>query len=197
LRIAEHGYISPIHADAAFYPVYPTLIAGLGWVFGGHYVLAGVVISLVASLAAFFLLHRVAEDRLGAEGARRAVLYLAVFPMSLFLIAVYSESVFLLLTVAAFLLAERGKWLGAWRAPALAIMARVVGLALVPALLIMAWRSRDRRRAVGGGVIPTVVFALYPVYLDWRTGDGWSFLHSQGLWHRHFSAAGPLGGIWD
>src|SRR5262249_53219628 len=117
--------------------------------------------------------------------------------MSLFLIAVYSESVFLLLTVAAFLLAERGKWLGAWGATALAIMTRVVGLALVPALLIMALRSRDRRRAVGGVVIPTVVFALYPVYLDWRTGDGWSFLHSQGLWHRHFSAAGPLGGIWD
>ena len=197
LRIAEHGYVSPVHADAAFYPLYPTLIAGLGFVLGDHYVLAGVLISLAASLGAFLLLHRLAEERLGAEGARRAVLYLAVFPMSLFLIAVYTESLFLLLTILAFLAAERGKWLGAWTATALAIITRAVGLALVPALLVIAWRSRDRRRAIAGILLPAAVFALYPVYLDWRTGDGWSFLHSQGLWHRHFSRAGPLGGIWD
>jgi hypothetical protein len=197
LRIAEHGYVSPVHGDAAFYPLYPTLIAGLGYVLGDHYVLAGVLISLAASLGAFYLLHRIAEERLGAEGARRAVLYLAVFPMSLFLLAVYTESLFLLLTIVAFLAAERGKWLGAWAATATAVMTRVVGLALVPALLFIAWRSPDRRRAIAGVLLPTAVFALYPVYLDWRTGDGWSFLHSQGLWHRHFSYAGPLGGIWD
>ena len=63
------------------------------------------------------LLYRLAEDRLGAEGARRAVLYLAVFPMALFLGAVYSESLYLLLAIAAFLLAERGRFLGAGSSP--------------------------------------------------------------------------------
>src|SRR5207248_290561 len=147
--------------------------------------------------AAFFLLHRLAEERLGVDGARRAVLYLAVFPLSLFLLAVYSESLFLLLALAAFVLAERDRWLPAWTATGLAILTRIAGVALLPALVLLAWRSPDRRRALAGIAIPAALFAAYPAYLAAKTGDGWSLLHSQGLWHRHFSAAGPLGGIWD
>jgi Mannosyltransferase (PIG-V) len=197
LRIAEHGYSSASHADAAFYPLYPAAVSGLGRVLLGHYVLAGLLISLAASLGAFLLLHRLAEQRLGADGARRAVLYLAVFPMSLFLIAAYTESLFLLLALAAFELAERRRWLLAWTTAGLALVTRIAGLALLPALLLMAWRTPDRRRALGGVLIPAGIFAGYPAYLAARTGDGWAFLHSQSLWHRHFSYAGPLGGIWD
>ena len=197
LRIAEHGYTAPSHADAAFYPLYPGAVALFGSMFGGHYVLGGLVVSLAASLGAFFLLHRLAETRLGADGARRAVLYLAVFPMSLFLIAVYSESLFLMLAVAAFVFAERGKWLPAWAAAALALVTRIAGLALLPALAFMAWRSPNRWRALAGLVLPAALFSAYPAYLAASTGNGWRFLHSQGLWHRHFSYAGPLGGLWD
>ena len=197
LRIAEHGYQSGSPAGAAFYPLYPAATGGLGRVLFGHYVVAGLLISLAASLGAFFLLHRLAEERLGAEGARRAVLYLAVFPMSLFLVAVYSESLFLLLALAAFALAERGRWLPAWLVAGLAILTRIAGIALLPALLLMAWRSPDRRRALAGIVVPAALFTAYPVYLALKTGKNWSFLHSQGLWHRHVSYAGPFGGIWD
>ena len=73
LRIAEHGYSA---AEAAFYPLYPALVAAIGRVFFGHYVLAGVVVSLAATLGAFVLLERLAEERLGAAGGRRAVIYL-------------------------------------------------------------------------------------------------------------------------
>ena len=197
LRVAHYGYVSPSHADTSFYPLYPMTVAGLGRVFGDHYVLAGLVISLLTSLGAFFLLYRIADERLGADGGRRAVLYLAVFPMSLFLIAVYSESLFLLLSLAAFVLAERGRWIGAWSAAALAILTRAVGIALLPALLVLAWRSPDRRRAMVGVLIPPALFSLYPIYLQLRTGDGLAFAHSEELWHRHISYVGPLGGIWD
>jgi hypothetical protein len=125
------------------------------------------------------------------------VLYLAVFPMSLFLIAVYSESLFLMLAVAAFVFAGRGKWLPAWAAAALALVTRIAGLALLPALAFMAWRSPNRWRALAGLALPAALFSAYPGYLAASTGNGWRFLHSQGLWHRHFSYAGPLGGLWD
>jgi hypothetical protein len=197
LGIAMHGYALPSHADAAFYPLYPALIAGVGRLLGDRYVLAGLIISLAASLGAFVLLHRLAEQRLGADGARRAVLYLAVFPMSLFLIAVYSESLFMLLALATFLLAERGRWLPAWTTAGLAILTRIAGLALLPALVFMAWRSVDRRRALAGIAIPAALFAAYPAYLAATTGDAWAFISAERHWHRHFSYAGPLGGIWD
>src|SRR3954452_8380248 len=147
VRIAEHGYD---HTSAAFYPLYPALVALLGRVFFGHYVLAGIVISMVAALGAFALLHGIAEERLGREGAWRTVLYLAIFPTALFLQAVYSESLYLLLVMAAFFTAERGRFGFAGVLTGLAIVTRVTGFALLPALALFAWRAPNRGRSLGG-----------------------------------------------
>jgi hypothetical protein len=199
LRIAEHGYGATHGVAAAFYPLYPLTLAGVGRAFGGHYVLAGIVVSLAATLGSFALLYRLAEPQLGADGARRSVLYLAVFPTALFLQAVYSESLFLVLVLAAFLLAERGRWLGAGAATGLAVLTRISGVALLPALAVMAWRRppTERRRALASLCLAPAIFAAYPLYLGLDRGDAFAFARSQGFWNRHLSAAGPLGGIWD
>jgi hypothetical protein len=188
LRIAEHGYST---AEAAFYPLYPGLVAGSGWALGGHYVLAGVLVSLLSAAGAFVLLERIAEARLGGDGARRAVLYLALFPTALFLQAVYSESLFLFLCLAAFALAERGRFAEAGVAVGLAVLARPAGLALIPPLVLLA-RRRSWQLA---SALP--VMAVYPMLLWRQAGDPWAFAHAEGTWHRHLSPIGPLGGIWD
>ena len=194
VRIAEDGYDG---ASAAFHPLYPALIALLGRVLFGHYVLAGLLISLAAGLASFLLLYRLGEERLGPEGAERTILYLAVFPMALFLQAIYSESVFLLLTVAAFMLAERTRFGWAGVAAGLAILTRAAGLALLPALAILAWRHRKRWRALAGLALALPIAAIYPLVLWQQLDDPFAFSDAQDRWHRHVSAAGPLGGIWD
>jgi len=188
LRIAEHGYSA---GEAAFYPLYPALIAGAGWALGGHYILAGVLVSLLSALGAFVLLERIAEERLGGAGARRAVLYLAFFPTALFLQAVYSESLFLFLCLAAFALAERGRLAGAGVVVGLAVLARPAGIALIPPLVLLARRSSWRLASA----LP--VMAVYPLLLWRKIGDPWAFAHAEGTWHRHLSPAGPFGGIWD
>jgi hypothetical protein len=194
VRIAEHGYD---HTSAAFYPLYPGVVAALGRVFGGHYVLAGLIVSLTAALGAFLLLYRLAAPKLGADGGQRAVVYLAVFPMALFLQAVYSESLYLLLVLAAFLAAERGSFPAAGVLSGLAILTRVTGVALLPALAFLAWRRRDRLRALGGLALAIPVAAIYPLVLWQQVDDPWAFWGAQDLWHRHLSWAGPLGGIWE
>src|SRR5438477_3542662 len=83
LAIAVHGY-GGAKGSPAFYPLYPWLVGAIGRVFDRHFVLAGVTVSFAASLASFVLLRRLALDKLGSERANLAVLYLAVFPMSLF-----------------------------------------------------------------------------------------------------------------
>jgi hypothetical protein len=169
----------------------------LGRVLLGHYVLAGVLISLAATLGSFALLYRLAEARLDAEGARRAVLYLAVFPFALFFGAVYSEALFLLLALAAFVLAERGAFLGAGVAAGLAWLTRPLGIALVPALAVIAWRAPQRTPALLRLATAPVLFALYPLFLWWRLGDPFAFVRAEDVWSRHLSWAGPLGGLWD
>jgi hypothetical protein len=194
LRIAQNGYDG---ASAAFHPLYPALVAVLGRVLLGHYLLAGLIVSLACCLGSFLLLYRLAEERLGPAGGQRSVLYLAVFPMSLFLQAVYSESLFLLLVLAAFAFAERNRFASAGVLAGLAILTRAAGIALLPALALLAWRERDRLRALGGVALALPVAAVYPLVLWQQVDDPWAFSHAQDRWHRHVSPAGPLGGIWD
>jgi hypothetical protein len=194
LRIAQNGYDD---ASAAFHPLYPAAVAGLGRVFAGHYILAGLVISLLAGAGSFVLLYQLAEKRLGVDGAGRSVLYLALFPMALFFQAVYSESLFLFLVLAAFVLAERSSFATAGIVTGLAILTRAAGLALLPALAILAWRNRDRVRALGGLALAIPVVAIYPLVLWQQLDDPFAFTDAQDRWHRHFSRAGPFGGLWD
>jgi len=198
LRIAEDGYAESPSSTPAFFPLYPALVGALGRLLAGHYVLAGVLLSLAACLVAFLLLYRLAAARLGEDGARRALLYLALFPTALFLQAVYSESLYLALVLGAFLLAERGRWLGAGAVAGLAILTRPVGVALLPALAVLAWRSPERRRALAGLAASVPVAAAYPVLLAAWIGEPLAFLRAQeGIWERELSWAGPLGGLWE
>lgn len=197
LRIAEHGYEHLSRSATAFFPLYPAIVGMVGRVFFGHYVLAGIAVSIAAGLAAFVLLYRLAEIHLGAEGARRAVLYLAVFPMALFFQAVYSESLYLLLSLAAFALAERKRFLPAGVVVGLALLTRPAAVALLPALALIAWRLPNARGALARLAVAPAMFAVYPLLLWWQQGDPWAFVNAQGIWARHLSYAGPLGGIWN
>ena len=194
LRIAEHGY----HRDgsAVFCPLYPLAVGALGRAFDGYYVSAGIVVSMASCAGAFVLLYRLALPRLGADGARRALLYLALFPMSLFLQAVYSESLYLVCCLGAFVLAERRRWFGAGVMTGLALLTRLAGVALVPAILLFAWRSPDRRRALLSLTVAPILAGLYPLWLQLKLHAPFAAVANEAGWDRHVSRAGPFGGLW-
>jgi hypothetical protein len=195
-QIAHHGYGTNA-GTAAFYPLYTGLLAILGRVFAGQYIAAGIVLSLTAAAAAFVLLRRLTVLELGEDAARRATVALAIFPLSFFLQAVYSESLFLALAVGAFYAARRERWLVAAAAVALAFLTRPTALALWLALLVLAWRSPARTRALAYVAPTPIAFGLFPLLLKVQTGDALAFAHAESYWHRSVSAAGPLGGIYD
>jgi hypothetical protein len=116
--------------------------------------------------------------------------------MSLFLQAVYSESLYLLCVVGAFLLAERGRWLPAALVTGLAMLTRVAGVALLPPMLLLAWRSPDRKRALASVAVAPIVAALYPLWLQLQLGAPRSEFSNEAGWGRHLSSAGPLEGLW-
>jgi hypothetical protein len=192
VKIAQHGY-EVGEGAAAFFPLYPVLLSLVASATGGHYVLAGVLVALAAAYASFLLLHTVALERLGEEGARRAVLYLAISPLALFLQAAYSESLYLMLALLAFVLAERGRFGAAGVACGLALLTRSAGLALVLPLLLVAWPSW---RAVARFLPGLALFAVFPAMLSAALDDPWAWVGAQKLWDRELSSAGPLGGLW-
>ena len=196
LKIAQDGYSWP-SSTPAFFPLYPLLVGMLGRILVGHYLLAGVIVSLAAAAGAFVLLYRLALPLLGEDGARRAVLYLAFFPTALYLGAVYSESLFLLLALATFLLAEQNRFGWSGIAAGLALLTRPAGLALLPAVVVFAWRAPRRPNALARIAVAPVLFLLYPLALWLWIDRPLAFLDAQEtVWRRTLSPLGPLGGLW-
>lgn len=196
VQIAHHGY-GTFSGTGAFYPLYPGLVAVAGRIFAGHYIAAGIVVSLAAAAAASVLLRKLTALEFGEDVGRRATIALALFPLSLFLQAVYSESLFLALSLAAFYLARRERWAAAAAALALAFLTRPTAFAVWVAVLILAWRSPLRRRALAWTAPTPLAFGIFPLILQWRVHDALAFIHDEKYWHRSLSPYGPLGGIVD
>jgi Mannosyltransferase (PIG-V) len=134
VQIAAHGYFSP--ASTNFYPLYP-LLAGLGSRLSDNTIVAGIAISIGATVAALTLLYRLAVLDVDRPAARMTVLLVAVFPASLFLSAVYPTSLFLLLTIAAVYAARRDRWPMAGLCGGLAAATSSDGILLIVVLALM------------------------------------------------------------
>ena len=155
IRIAGTGYRED-DASAAFLPGYPLAIRAVAWVVRDE-LLAALLVSNGAFLAALIVLHALTEEEYDRPMARRSVVLLAAFPTSFFFLAPYSESLFLLLTLVSLRAARRSGWLTAGVSGAAAAATRSAGLALLPALAVEAWTRRTRgthadRRVPRGGV---------------------------------------------
>ena len=133
LLIAHTGYKNP--ESRAFFPLYPLLVKVGGWVIGDVY--AGVVISLVAFLVALFLLYRLVELDFGSEVARVTVALVAFCPLAFFFSAIYTESLFLALSVGAIYAARRERWLIAGLVGAFAAATRSSGVLLVLPIVLL------------------------------------------------------------
>src|SRR5205807_8154193 len=98
-QIATAGYrwdpSVVLHQDVVFFPWYPLLMRWGGALLGGHPLLAGTVISLVAFAGAISLLYRLAVLELGEEKAWPVLLLLSTYPYALFYSVVYTGSLFL------------------------------------------------------------------------------------------------------
>jgi len=193
LAVAAAGYDDG--ARPAFFPLYPALVWLVGLLTRSE-LAAGVLVAVACSVLALVLVHRLAALELGERYARPAVLVVALFPTSLFLTAVYSESLFLALTLGAFLAARREAWWLAGLLGALAAATRSVGVALVVPLLLLHLEQHGRpdRSVLWLGLVPLGLGA-YCGYLALIGSDPLLPFRAQEVWMR--SWAGPLAGAWD
>lgn len=107
--IAQHGYVQ--FGSTFFPPLYPALIRATMPLVGGEPVAAALVIATVAAFFVFLALYQLAERFApGGELGIPTLLVAALLPTSFFLMAGYSESLFLALALWALLAALREQW---------------------------------------------------------------------------------------
>ncbi len=146
-RIAMQGYAQG-DGTTVFFPLYPILTRLVGKVFWGNYLLGGIIVSNVAYFLALVYLYKLSQLEFDSQVAVRTVVYLSVFPTAFFLLAAYTESLFLLFAVAAFYYARKGNWLAANVMGLLAALTKQLGLLLLLPLLYEYFdnvRSQARR----------------------------------------------------
>ncbi len=220
LVIAHYGYRPELgsftSSRTAFFPLYPLGLKAISSV-GVPPILAGVLLSVAALAAGLYGIHRLCTLELsasiGGDVAWLAVMLTAFAPMAFYFSAVYSESLYLALSVWAFWSARHGRWMWAGALGGLAACTRSAGLVLILPLLVLylygprrdrppdhvdrrALRPRYRLRADALWLLLVPVgLALYMVYLGVYGGNPLEPFHAQEVWSRHF--AGPYLGMWD
>jgi len=203
IKIATDGYSG---TEMAFFPLYPLLIRTVGSLTGNHLV-AGLLISNIASFFGLLFFYKLVEHQYDRAVAHRATFYISIFPTAVFFSAVYSESLFLALTVASFYYIRERKWIMAGIVGYFAALTRVEGVLLaVPFLiewLIVVFTSGESPRVslrntfkwpVTGVLRPLAGLALVPLgllsymgYLWVLRGDPLYFSHVQAHWGRHLA----------
>lgn len=138
--IAANGYwYRPNQqSNVAFFPLYPMTIQVFAKFFGGNLILTGFIVSNLALLGGLIFLYLLTELELDSDSAGRAVYYLAFFPTSFFFSAVYTESLFVCLSIATMYFARRHQWLRAAVFGMLAAATRNLGI-LLWALCFWEW----------------------------------------------------------
>jgi hypothetical protein len=184
LVIARDGYHADAPSHVAYFPLYPFLMRIAAGLFGGDdaYLAAGVVISNLALFAAVAYLARSVMLDHDAPTATRSAVYLLVFPTTVFLSAVYAESLFLALAIAATYHARRREWLLAGALAALAALTRPFGAIVALPLAMEAIRRPVAIRGLAATLLAPAAFFAWLAVLWLITGDPRALLTAQAQW---------------
>ncbi len=144
IDIAQYGYWGRASLNGqsnwAFFPLYSLLIRLLAYPFRASqhhpYLFAGLAITNISALIAIFYFYKLMARESDSHKAAKAVMYLAFFPLSFFLSAVYPEALFLALSVACVYYARMHRWWLAGLLGGLASLTRPQGVLL---LAVVAW----------------------------------------------------------
>jgi hypothetical protein len=135
LGIAIVGY-GP-NASIAFMPLYPLLIRFTAPIFGGNYLLAALVLSTIFCIITLILMYELFLTNYPQGIARDAVVMFITFPTAFFLLAGYTESLFMALVLTCWILARKKQWFWAAICAGLASLTRLQGVVLSAVMLWM------------------------------------------------------------
>ncbi len=188
-----------ISLNYAFFPVYPFLMNALSVplnVLGMNAIatatLAGVIISVVGTLAGMIALYDLTRDELEDAGGIRTAFYLLIFPSSFFLAQVYTEGLFVAFAFGSLAMIRHRRLLLAGILVALATWTRSIGIALVIPLGIAwlegIWKARNESGGLNTAffksyILPTLALLLpFAAYLIWRQAVGANFDRVEDEW---------------
>ncbi len=177
--------------NIVFFPLFPFLVGVLG-LLGLPFNIAGTLLNSGAFLAALVVLYRWVAEEKGEAVAKWSVMAMAWCPFSIYGTVIYTEGLFLFLTVAALFCFDRGqyRWAGLWGAMATAT--RLPALALIPTFLWVTWQQRRGPRALAAALFSGWGVAVFSLYCWLRFEQPLAYLIEQKDWTRPGDVRGQM-----
>jgi Gpi18-like mannosyltransferase len=199
--IAENGYVN--EGDPAnfivFFPLYPLLVRLITFDFA-YINLSGLIVSNAFSVIAVVYLFKLARLDYSDSVAKKAVLYLSVFPTAYFLSAVLTESLFLALVIASLHYARNAKWPLAGFLGLFASLTRIAGLLILPVLVVeyfhqKEWKIKAANLKLFWTSLPVSGFLAYLIINYQVTGGFFTFMEIERVhWYQTLDPVGGLSG---
>lgn len=193
LYLAEYGY--PTFGEninlIVFFPLYPLLIKLLSFIVQDYFI-SGIIISNICMGISVCLLYYLAKLELGEESkAVDSVYAYLLYPFSVFLIGVFTESLFIMLSLLCLIFIKKKKWLLVGITGLLCALTRMQGVVFIASALyviittIIKEKKFDKRYLYV--FITLLGFVIYLILNKAITGDFFSFLHYQKIepWYNY------------
>ena len=194
LRLAQDGYTSKF--SQSFFPVYPLLIRFLNVIpknpaidtrtfVDPSYFYTGLILSNLFFLGFLVFFYKLLKLDYSEKIAKLSLVLVLVFPTSFYLGSIYTESLFLMLTVASIYCFRTKKYFLAGILAAIASATKIFGVFIQVIFLIEMFMNRKniKTKELGGQILGFVLAPLglfaYMFYLNKNFGDALLFLNSQ------------------
>ncbi|MEK7617303.1 MAG: mannosyltransferase family protein [Patescibacteria group bacterium] len=202
LRIAQNGYTSEY--SQAFFPLYPLFVSfatnlqlflpkdlslDTRVYVDPAYFITAFILSNLFFIFAVYLLYKLLIIDFSRKKTIATLALLVAFPTSFYFGSVYTESLFLLLTISAFYFIRKGNFLFSGIFILLATATRLFGLLLIPVFLVelylklknnqINFKSSEFSKAIVGLFLAPMGILLYMLYLRLNFDNPLYFLTAQ------------------
>lgn len=194
LDIIKNGYYLKNNntlSNIVFFPIYPFLIKLLGTLLFGNYVLAGWVISMTALLGACAFFYKLLKEFHPDVDPELPIILMLIFPTAFFFNIVYTEALFLFLTIATFYYAFKRNFYLAGVFAILGALTHSNGVFLALPILweilrINGWKSIFTKKIIPVFFAPLGSFAF--IFYDYlKFHNLFLFFNIESAWGRSFS----------
>lgn len=192
LLIAETGYT--VHAGLTVWPpIYPLLIRLFSF-FAAPPILAALIISSTTTWLAFLLLYIFTAQDHDEATARNTLALYTMYPLAFFLVAGYTESLFLALVVGSLMLARKKNWIGAGLLAALATLTRNQGIVLAVVLFweaFLQYRTQQNvklaevLKMLTAAELPIIAFGGFALYVHDVLHADWPWQTLASIWGQY------------
>ncbi len=185
LDIAKNGYNAEFNdtSNYGWYPLYPLLVRLFSFV---GYELSAFLIANIFSFFSVVLLYLLVKYEFNEKIGEKSLFYLLFFPSAFFLTAMYSESLFLALVLAMFILANKSKWHYVGLLGFMAALARPQGIIMLIPMAYMYMKNEKKLKlsAIFLVLIPIGLLTLMTYHYS-VTGDPFIQFYTHGKYQRN------------